>query len=224
MPRVTYTTAVGPGVSGEPAETFAATVDRVLADPRGWRKYGYKFVRTEKRPSLLIRLETAETATRKCGVSGFSCWREKPNDIIMNLANWMGGSKSELPLDKYRTYVVSHEVGHSLGLDHQKCPIAECARRGMTSCPAPVMMQMTRGPGHVWPCTESEWPLDPDWVEEDPRRLRGFTQALKEPTLALLWAAVAVVVILIVCLVWILAGKKSLRGRGKNITAAAVGA
>ncbi len=210
MTRVTYTTTVGPGVPlGEAAATFGETVDRVLADPRGWAKYGYTFVRATHSPQLRIRLETAAVTERECRVPGFSCWRAGVNDIVVNLANWTGGSRSRLPLDRYRTYVICHEVGHSLGLDHQPCPAAECRRRGMRVCPASVMMQMTRGPEHVSPCAESEWPLDPDWKTDDPR---GHPPTGRMAVVVVLAVAIAI----IVCIMAIAANCARVHARWKK--------
>jgi hypothetical protein len=193
MPHIVYDTAVSPTVTEETPEGFAREVDRILADPRGWKKYGYTFARANPKgpptrastPSssakargragrmLWLRLETSADADALCGAEGFSCWRERPADIIINAANWAGESASELPLARYRNYVIMHEIGHSIGLDHQECPIAECSRRGMASCPASVMQQMTRGPRAVWPCVESDWPLAPSWKIDDPRLVAG---------------------------------------------------
>jgi hypothetical protein len=50
----------------------------------------------------------------------------------------------------------------------------------------------------VSPCVESDWPLDPEWRIDDPRRARRLPFA---------WLTLAVVVILIVCLVAALAGR-----------------
>jgi len=100
---------------------------------------------------------------------GLSCARfnkdGRPLDIIINYKNWMGGSRSELPLDQYHKYVINHEVGHWLGLDHSKCPLEECKKRGIApeNCPASIMQQMSKGPNHIGPCKESCTPLPPDW-------------------------------------------------------------
>jgi hypothetical protein len=198
MPRIPYTVSVSARAQGVSAEEFAAKVAAVLHDPRGWRKYGYRFyqVAAPCGSALHIHLEAADDADRLCRARGFSCWRPPSNDIVIHLGNWMGGSASRLPLDRYRNYVINHEVGHSLGLPHRKCPAAECARRGVTSCPASVMQQMTRGPGHVSPCIEADWPLDPDWGTDDPRpRAKVF------PGISLLLVIFAVIIVLVACLV-----------------------
>jgi hypothetical protein len=190
MRLVTYDTRVGPGVDRATGAEFGREVDRVLADPRGWRKYGYRFERVTGRPDVAFRLETARATQRSCLLSGLSC--QTGDEIVIHEDNWRGGSRSRLPLEGYRNYLVSHEMGHALGLPHRACPIAECRRRGLAACPASVMQQMTRGPDHVAPCVEAEWPLDPDWLVDDPRRLRcGLPTAAVVALLALLAALVA---------------------------------
>jgi hypothetical protein len=80
----------------------------------------------------------------------------------------MGGSKSKLPIQQYRKYVINHEVGHWLGLDHTECPIDQCRAMGLVECPASIMQQMTRGPKHIWPCIEQPNPLDPIFKIDNP--------------------------------------------------------
>ena len=175
MPQtILYSTSVSPSIQDVSEQEFAEKVGAVLQDPRGWSKYGYKFVRADSAIAkpMLIRLETLSVAEELCKFKGFSCWRPLSNDIIIHHGNWNGGSKSQLPLDRYRNYVINHEVGHSLGLFHQKCPAKECALRGVDPCPASVMQQMTRGPEHIAPCAESDWPLDSSWKIDDPRPAR----------------------------------------------------
>jgi hypothetical protein len=170
MPTLTYTSQVSSSVQGETSEGFAREIDRILADPRGWRKYNYTFVRSTQTPDISFYLETGADADRLCGMGGLSCWlgADAGDRIIIHLDNWLGKSRSQLPLERYHNYVINHEVGHALNLDHTACPQAECARRGMAQCPASVMQQMTRGPAHISPCVESDWPLDPSWLVDTP--------------------------------------------------------
>lgn len=194
--HIPYTVSVGAHVQGVTIEEFAAKVAKILGDPRGWRKYGYHFVQTTADRALHIHLETAEDADKLCA-RGLSCWRPALNDIVIHLGNWMGGSASRLPLDRYRNYVINHEVGHALGLPHRKCPAAECARRGMASCPASIMQQMTRGPAHISPCIEADWPLDPDWGIDSPLAEAQANKGLSKKT----FIVVAILLFLIACLI-----------------------
>ena len=59
---------------------------------------------------------------------------------------WFAGAKkSGLKLEDYRQYMVSHEMGHILGKEHQKC-------RGKGE-KAPIMLQQTLGIGECIPNT-----------------------------------------------------------------------
>lgn len=178
---VVYKTEVGASArSGSESDaSFGRQVEATLNDARGWRRHGYAFMRLATNvawqsaeryaPVLRLRLVlvSAEEAASACTIPGFSCWIASDESahagtIAINYANWMGGSASRLPLARYRNYVVNHEVGHALGLKHAECPLAACQRLGLAHCPASVMQQMTRGPEHVAPCVESEWPWAPE--------------------------------------------------------------
>lgn len=137
---------------------FRGHVLRTLGDPRGWAKYGYYFRELTEKPrdnsgNIFIRLSAAETVKKECGFIDMSCCDMVQKNILINYTNWMTCGRSTLSRDRYRTYVINHEVGHALGLDHAKC--AGAGKHGS------VMMQMTRGPAHIHPCIENEWPLDP---------------------------------------------------------------
>jgi hypothetical protein len=128
---------------------------------------------TRKYPILKIFLKSANQTDKDCGMQGFSCTRftdnYNPIDIIINYDNWCGKSKSSLSIPDYRKYVINHEVGHWLGLDHTECPIDQCIAMGLKECPASIMLQMTRGPDFIKPCKEQPNPLDPIFKIDNPK-------------------------------------------------------
>jgi hypothetical protein len=125
-------------------EQFARDIAIYLADPDGWAQF-YKF---EEHPrGRHIRLCLGGTLkTEGCKDDAMSCAILGGDKIWLNFDRWMNGSRaSRLPLIRYRQYMVTHEMGHSLGYDHVKCP---------GSGPAPLMMQQTLGIGKCTPNTK----------------------------------------------------------------------
>jgi hypothetical protein len=119
-----------------------------LNSPDGWSQDGYSFEPTEKISSQVwIRLSSSKTIETKCGIAGkLSCAELGGRHMYLNADRWFHGSKeSKLDLENYRQYMVSHEIGHILGKDHQKCPCK--------GCKAPIMMQQTRGIAQCIPNT-----------------------------------------------------------------------
>jgi hypothetical protein len=119
-----------------------------LNDPDGWSKKGYFFMPVASHGDVSIRLSSPETIQNKCGLpKGLSCAELGGKHMYLNADRWFhGASKSKLSLDNYRQYMVSHEIGHILGFDHEECPCK--------GCPAPVMMQQTLGIGQCKPSTK----------------------------------------------------------------------
>ena len=159
---------------------FNSEVSRILNDNNGWKKYGYQFNQTLdiNKAELKIYLNSSKLTTQLCGTNlkNLSCTRfikKQPIDIIINYNNWIGNSKSKLNIQDYHTYVINHEVGHFLGLNHNTCPIKECKKRNMKICPASIMQQMSKGPKHISPCIESIYPLNPDWRIDNPKLISG---------------------------------------------------
>lgn len=151
-PLRTYTVEVETG-TGADAATFAAAVDEILAAPKGWTADGsVSFQRVASdAPSFRVLLATPATTDRLCapletrGI--YSC--RQGEHVVINVLRWRdGATPSRLPLDQYRIYVISHEVGHALGHAHVGCPGA--------GQPAPVMMQQTKGIGD---CSPNPWPF-----------------------------------------------------------------
>ena len=139
MGLIRYTTSVDSDVDYDPRQ-FAEEVAIYLADPEGWSQLHTFVVGKGK----TIRLSSTKTLKMQgCGDS-LSCATLGGNEIWLNANRWMhGAAPSKLPLERYRQYMVSHEMGHSLGYDHVQC----------TSGPAPVMMQQTLGIGKCSPNT-----------------------------------------------------------------------
>ncbi|MFY1688081.1 DUF3152 domain-containing protein [Plantactinospora sp. WMMB782] len=156
-----YRVAVERNVDGHLAE-FTTKVDAALADRRSW--IGSGRLRLQRVPDrfghdFTVYLVTAGTAQKMCAASGVnirvggkpytSC--RGTGRVIINLDRWVSSVphyvSAKVPLDRYRTYVVNHEVGHELGHRHERCP-----RRGRA---APVMMQQTL---FLNGCVANPWP------------------------------------------------------------------
>lgn len=149
---LTYRIEVEQG-AGVTTRELGEVVDATLRHPRGWTAGGHwRFQRVVRaRPTLTIRLATPETVDRVCGAAGAdtdgytSC---RAGDLVMlNLDRWFVGVPHVPSLTAYRQYLVNHEVGHGLGLGHERCPGPGRA--------APVMLQQTLG---LQGCRPNPWP------------------------------------------------------------------
>lgn len=188
---------VSENVDASVGNDFKKKVMEVLTDPRGWSKYGYKFVDVESlqkpvsdgftiggiefgnnnmrgpdsRRVLDIGIVTLSEVQKLCDTVNLSCYVPLDHKIFINADNWAGNSpiSKEVPavmtLDEYRTYVINHEVGHSLQLEHPQFTTKDGS---VTQCnsvrankPGSVMMQMSKGSAWIAPCKPNCWPLDP---------------------------------------------------------------
>lgn len=151
-PLRTYRVEVEDG-TGVEADIFAAEVERILSDPRGWTTAdGVSLQRQQgQEAQIVVTLATPATVDFLCypldtSDGDVSCAKE--GQAVINLERWLHGAEpSGLPLDGYREYLVSHEVGHVLGHRHEPCP-------GPGQL-APVMLQQTLGIGD---CAPNPWP------------------------------------------------------------------
>ncbi|MCA2213044.1 DUF3152 domain-containing protein [Jidongwangia harbinensis] len=134
---------------------FAAEVERILGDPRGWIAGGD--VRLQRVPAaaasdFTVYLASPDTSERMCRAGGletggFSSCR-LPGQLVINQDRWQDAVPDYgAPLETYRAYAVNHEVGHQLGYEHESCP--------GPGQPAPVMQQQTYG---LNGCVANAWP------------------------------------------------------------------
>ena len=167
---ITYTYCVASrGEVGDLTE-FANTVFSTLNDPRGWPRAGVIFQENEGADpntdpnacSMTLTLAAADQITSfstECS-DEYSC--RVGNDVIINIDRWNNATEGWLnaggTVERYRTMVINHEVGHRLGhLDNElTCPAV--------NQPAPLMQQQSMD---LLGCVPNEWPLDEElWVSE----------------------------------------------------------
>ncbi|WP_284303927.1 DUF3152 domain-containing protein [Mobilicoccus caccae] len=142
---VRYTVEIEGGLE-KVAAGFPEAVRGYLTDDRGWEtRDGVRFedVSAEERkqgvePDIRIMFASPDLVDAKCAplrTNGrLSC--HHAGKVMVNAWRWVHGSKNYgEDLDAYRTYLVNHEVGHSLGHGHVACP-----GRGEK---APIMLQQT---------------------------------------------------------------------------------
>ncbi|QXJ26377.1 DUF3152 domain-containing protein [Actinomadura graeca] len=150
-----YMVEVEGGLRQDPA-AFASSVDKILADPRGWTAAGkWSFRRVASGPyDFVVRLASPGTVDRLCGGYGLetegkvNCSGGK--QVVVNLRRWLllTAYYRGRP-DEYHALTINHEVGHRLGFGHMTCP-----GRGR---PAPVMQQQIFG---MKGCAINGWPYD----------------------------------------------------------------
>lgn len=163
---ITYTYCVASkGEVGDLTE-FSDTVFSTLNDPRGWPRAGAVFQEADGTDpnacSMTLTLAAADQMTSfstECS-DEYSC--RVGNDVIINVDRWNNATESWLnaggTVERYRTMVINHEVGHRLGhLDNElTCPAV--------NQPAPLMQQQSMD---LLGCVPNEWPLDEElWVSE----------------------------------------------------------
>ncbi|GAA2165194.1 hypothetical protein GCM10009727_83630 [Actinomadura napierensis] len=150
-----YMVEVEGGLRQSPT-TFARSVDKILADPRGWAasgKWGFQRVNSGQY-DFVVQLASPKTVDRICGSYGMTtngtvnCSGGK--QVVVNLKRWLLLTKYyQGKADQYHALTINHEVGHRLGFGHMTCP-----GRGR---PAPVMMQQIYG---LKGCRINPWPYD----------------------------------------------------------------
>jgi hypothetical protein len=159
-PLQQYTVEVENGITLN-EQAFAAEVQKILGDRRGWGAGGrmsFQRVDNPARAAFRVTLTSMMTVRDLCGYTvraETSCFNGPSRRAVINEARWVRGAVSFVgDLEMYHQYVISHEVGHAFGHRHELCATA--------GGPAPVMMQQTLTTGR---CRPNPWPF-PDGVHE----------------------------------------------------------
>ena len=137
-------------LSAQDKKDFRRIVKTVLADDKGWAKYGHHFSVGKKDDfNVYIELASPQKIQSVCVFTGLSCYNDQEDipHIYIHYDNWNGGSKSGLPIHQYRYYAINHEIGHFLGFNHPNKK-DRCAPDGT----AYVMNQMSLGAEAIYPC------------------------------------------------------------------------
>lgn len=142
------------GQVGTDLDAFAADVEAILSDARGWTLGGsLAFAPVTSDGELTIVLaspQAVEDAAPVCS-RHYSC--RVGDRVYINDRNWREATpawnEQGAPLWLYREYLIDHEVGHYLGEGHR-----ECGEQGTS---APVMQQQSIS---LDGCDPNGWPLE----------------------------------------------------------------
>lgn len=143
--------AVEKGLPVDP-EVFAESVLATLNDPRGWNAAdGSTFAWTDSDSyDARVVLASPGTTDRLClpldTIGELSCGIEET--AVLNFKRWAKGSQAWENTERYRQYLVNHEVGHVIGYHHDLC-----AGEGEH---ATVMVQQTTTTSG---CIPEPWPV-----------------------------------------------------------------
>lgn len=153
---VDYVVKVETTVPDVVPDEVAREIQKTFDDPRGWSGYGKTSFRAVAEPTddtLVIYIASPDTTQKLCAPADverkWNC--RNGNSVVLNSDRWLYMTPTYDDLGTYRSYLVNHEVGHFLGLNHVDCP-----GKGDK---APVMMQQSVDLGG---CVPNAWPKEAD--------------------------------------------------------------
>ena len=163
---------------------FEATAIAILTDPGGWVQSGFAFV-ADPDSGLRIVLAEGPEVDELClplDTSGrVSC--QNGSVVALNADRWKAAFRDwDSTVEAYRVYLVTHEVGHLIGLRHPagRCPegepvsaVMEPQTNNLVSCagngtPLPWEIEWAKNrPAVVGPTPDWDGPR-PKWPTGDP--------------------------------------------------------
>lgn len=152
-----------------PLDEFRTKVIDTLDDPRGWELGGTIDLRYTDEGGLFTVVLASPAEIEAAAPICSDEWSCRVGDrALINEERWNAGTIGyPLPIDEYQSYVVNHEVGHWLGVDHRSCP-------GFDQ-PAPVMMQQSKS---IDGCNPTVWPVSDE--QETLAEIRGVDVARQQ--------------------------------------------
>jgi len=128
-----------------PEPGFVDAARAILESPDGWSQAGLgELCYDPTDPNFAVLLAWPDTVDEMCAPhkthGEVSCSRN--GRAVINWKRWLNGSSGWPSLADYRHYVVTHEVGHVLGMGHGRCPKDE-EGNPLPDVPTPVMRQQT---------------------------------------------------------------------------------
>ena len=145
---VTYSVVAQGAVYGDLGQ-FAAVAAGTLNDSRGWGLGGaLAFQQVPSGGEFTLILAAPSVVGAQSGCDAFYSCRVGRN-VYINDDRWRGATATwPHGLSTYQQYVITHEVGHWLGLGHRNCPAGGRL--------APAMQQQSIG---LQGCLANMWPL-----------------------------------------------------------------
>lgn len=116
-------------ISDVTSEELADLAMKILTDTTGWGRSGFTFVRDDSSELTIVLAEGSRVDEMCLPLKAFGMVSCQNGPIVaINADRWRQAWDGwDATVDAYRHYVITHEVGHLIGLRHpaEKCPAGQ---------------------------------------------------------------------------------------------------